>query len=88
MGIVKEKFGTMKTGEEICLYTLKNKNGLEAKITNIGAAVVSLMVPDKNGDFADVVLGFDKGEDYFSNPSFFGVTIGPNANRVGGAAFH
>lgn len=87
MGIVKEKFGTMKTGEEICLYTLKNKNGLEAKITNIGAAVVSLMVPDKNGDFADVVLGFDKGEDYFSNPSFLGVTIGPNANRVGGAAF-
>ena len=87
MGIVKEKFGTMKTGEEIYLFTLKNKNGLEAKITNIGAAVVGLLVPDKNGEFADVVLGFDKGEDYFSNPSFFGVTIGPNANRVGGAAF-
>ena len=87
MGIMKEKFGTMKTGEEIYLYTLKNKNGVEVKIANIGAAVVSLMVPDKNGEFADVVLGFDKGEDYFSNPSFFGVTIGPNANRVGGAAF-
>jgi len=60
VGIVKEKFGTMKTGEEIYLFTLKNKNGLEAKITNIGAAVVGLLVPDKNGEFADVVLGFDK----------------------------
>lgn len=87
VGIVKEKFGTTKSGEEIYLFTLKNKNGLEAKITNFGAAVVSLMVPDKKGEFADVVLGFDKAEDYFSNPSFFGVTIGPNANRVGGAAF-
>lgn len=77
----------MKTGEEIHLYTLKNGNGMEAKITNFGAAVVNLMVPDKDGVFADVVLGFDKAEDYFSNPSFFGVTIGPNANRIGGAAF-
>lgn len=66
MGIMKEKFGTMKTGEEIYLYTLKNKNGVEVKIANIGAVVVSLMVPDKNGEFADVVLGFDKGEDYLS----------------------
>lgn len=56
MGIIKEKFGTMKTGEEIYLYTLKNKNGVEAKITNFGAAVVSLLTPDKNGEFADVVL--------------------------------
>ncbi len=87
MGIIKEKFGTMKTGEEIYLYTLKNKNGMEAKITNYGAALVQLLVPDKNGETADVVLGFDKLEDYFSNPSFFGVIIGPNANRIGGAAF-
>ena len=87
MGIVKEKFGTTITGEDIYLYTLKNKNGVEAKITNFGAALVSLLVPDKNGEFADVVLGFDRAEDYFANPSFFGVTIGPNANRIAGAAF-
>ncbi len=87
MGIGKEKFGTMKTGEDIYLFTLENKNGMKAKITNFGAAVVALWVPDKNGELADVVLGFDKAEDYFSNPSFMGVTIGPNANRVGGAAF-
>lgn len=87
MGIVKEKFGTLKTGEEIYLYTLKNKNGMEARLTNFGAAVVNLLVPDKNGKIEDVVLGFDNLEDYVSNPSFFSVTIGPNANRIGGAAF-
>lgn len=87
MGIVKEKFGTLKTGEEIYLYTLKNKNGMEAKLTNFGAGLVNLFVPDKNGKLEDVVLGFDNLEDYVSNPSFFSVTIGPNANRVGGAAF-
>lgn len=87
MGIVKEKFGTLKTGEEIYLYTLKNKNGIEAKLTNFGAGLVNLFVPDKDGKMEDVVLGYDNLEDYVSNPSFFGVTIGPNANRIGGAAF-
>lgn len=87
MGIVKEKFGTLKTGEEIYLYTLKNSSGMEAKIINFGAALVSLLVPDKDGKVKDVVLGFDKLEDYMGNPSFFGVVIGPNANRIGGAVF-
>lgn len=87
MGIVKEKFGTLKTGEEIYLYTLKNKNGMEARLTNFGAGLVNLFVPDKDGKMEDVVLGFDNLEDYVSNPSFFSVTIGPNANRIGGAAF-
>ena len=87
MGIVKEKFGTLKTGEEVFLYTLKNKNGMEARLTNFGAGLVDLFVPDKNGKVEDVVLGYDNLEDYVSNPSFFGVTSGPNANRIGGAAF-
>lgn len=87
MGIVKEKFGTMKTGEEIYLYTLENKNGMQARIINYGAALVNLMVPDRNGEVADVVLGFDKLEDYYENPSFLSVTVGPNANRIAGAAF-
>lgn len=87
MGIVKEKFGTTKTGEEVFLFTLKNKNGVEAKITNFGAALVNLYVPDKDGTVEDVVLGFDTLEEYFDNPSFFGATIGPSANRIAGAAF-
>lgn len=87
MGIVKEKFGETKTGEEIYLYTLKNKNGMEAKVTNYGACLVNLLVPDKDGKLDDVVLGFDTLEEYVANPSYFGVVIGPNANRIGGAAF-
>lgn len=87
MGIVKEKFGTTKTGEEVFLFTLKNKNGVEAKITNFGAVLVNLYVPDKDGTVEDVVLGFDTLEEYFDNPSFFGATIGPSANRITGAAF-
>ncbi|MCM1268766.1 MAG: galactose mutarotase [Bacteroidales bacterium] len=87
MGIVTEKFGTAKTGEEVFLYTLKNKNGVEAKITNFGAALVNLYVPDKDGKPEDVVLGFDTLEGYFGNGSFFGVTVGPSANRIAGASF-
>ena len=57
MDIIKEKFGTARSGEDVFLYTLRNKNGMEAKITNFGANLVSLLVPDKNGKLDDVVLG-------------------------------
>ena len=68
MGVVKEKFGTLQTGEEVYLYTLKNKNGMEAKFTNFGAALVDLFVPDKDGKLEDVVLGF--GGLYFQSQLF------------------
>lgn len=87
MSILKEKFGTASSGEEIFLFTLKNKNGMEAKITNFGANLVSLLVPDKDGKLDDVVLGYDNLEDYYRNGSFLGATIGPSANRIGGACF-
>ena len=65
------------------LYTLKNVNGMEVCITNFGARIVSIMVPDKNGDMTDVVLGFDNIEDYIQIPTDFGATIGRYANRIG-----
>ena len=65
------------------LYTLKNANGVEVCITNFGARIVSIMVPDKNGEMQDVVLGFDNIEDYINVPSDFGATIGRYANRIG-----
>ena len=65
------------------LYTLKNTNGMEVCITNFGARIVSIMVPDKNGDMKDVVLGFDNIDDYIQVPSDFGATIGRYANRIG-----
>lgn len=85
--MVKETFGTARTGEEVFLYTLTNKNGVEAKITNFGANLVSLKVPDKNGRAEDIVLGYDNLENYYRNGSFFGATIGPSANRIAGASF-
>jgi aldose 1-epimerase len=74
------------------LYTLRNENGFEARITNYGGILVSLKVPDRDGRLGDVVLGFDSLEGYLStdyarcNP-YFGALIGRYANRIGQAAF-
>ena len=87
MGVVKEKFGVTKDGKDVYAFTMSNANGMSAKVINYGAILVSLMVPGKNGNVDDVVLGFDSLEKYFDNGSFFGATIGPSANRIGGACF-
>lgn len=87
MSMVKELFGTARDGKDVYAFTLENANGMKARIINFGAVLVNLYVPDKNGNLADVVLGYDKLEDYYGNASFIGVTIGPSANRVGNASF-
>lgn len=83
----KQLFGTTKDGTEIYLYTLENSNGMKAQVMNFGANLVRLFVPDANGNIADVTLGYDKLEDYYGNIANFGAVIGPNANRIAGAAF-
>ena len=80
-------FGKYPDGREVKLYTISNQNGMQVSVSNIGAALVRVLVPDRNGKMEDVVLGFDKAEDYMKNPSFFGAVIGPNANRIGKACF-
>ncbi len=87
MGIRKELFGQTNDGTEIYKYWLENSNGMKAGIINYGAILVNLIVPDKKGKEDDVVLGFDTLEPYFENGCFFGATVGPNANRIKGAAF-
>jgi len=87
MSVSTKNFGKTKDGKEILLYTIKNENGMEASVTNLGAILVTLLVPDRDGVVKDVVLGFDKGEDYLTNPCFFGATIGRSANRIAGAKF-
>ncbi|ORX53701.1 aldose 1-epimerase [Piromyces finnis] len=82
MAISKEHFGKTKDGKEVSLYTLKNGKGMEAVITDFGAILVNLLVKNNKGEVKDVVLGFDKFEDYESNPAFFGSTVGPSANRI------
>lgn len=87
MAVEKTIFGKGPEGQEIYLYTIDNCKGMRASVSNLGAALVSVLVPDKEGRLSDVVLGFDRAEDYYKNPSFFGVVIGPSANRIGGASF-
>lgn len=83
----KELFGKTAEGKEIYRYWLENSKGMKAGVINYGAILVNLLVPDKAGKIDDVVLGYDTLEPYFKNGSFFGATVGPNANRIGGAAF-
>jgi aldose 1-epimerase len=81
----KQSFGKTADGTEV--FTLKNKKGMEARITNFGGIVVSLTAPDKNGKFDDVVLGFDNLEDYEKPGPYFGALIGRYANRIAGGKF-
>ena len=83
----KRSFGNTKDGKEVFLFSLENKNGIKAEVTNYGAILVNLFVPNKNGNIEDVVLGFDDVAGYEINPSYFGSVIAPSANRIGGAAF-
>src|SRR6267143_5981403 len=85
--IRKESFGKTASGAQIDLYTLSNKKGMEVSITNFGATVVALRVPDRAGKAADVVLGFDTLEGYENGKSYFGATVGRYANRIGGGTF-
>ena len=87
MGIVKESFGQTPDGEQVDLYTLTNAHGLRARITNYGAILVSMEVPDKAGKLADVTLGYDELDKYIKKGAFFGATTGRYANRIGKAKF-
>ena len=86
-GLNPTNFEAEVNGKTTQLYTLKNSNGMEVCITNFGGRIVSVMVPDKNGNFQDVVLGFDSIADYINIPSDFGASIGRYANRINQGKF-
>jgi len=69
------------------LFILSNSNGMTVKLTNYGALVVSILVPDKDKNLRDVVLGFDNFDDYLVNHCYFGATIGRSGNRTQKAKF-
>jgi aldose 1-epimerase len=77
-----EKYGKMADGREAKIFTLTNKNGLKAKVTEYGAILVSMEVPDRNGKVADVTHGYDTLEGWLGNTSYFGATAGRYANRI------
>ncbi|HYH01376.1 MAG TPA: aldose epimerase family protein [Terriglobales bacterium] len=80
-------FGKTADGKDAVLYVLKNKNGMEAAITNFGAALVSLKAPDRQGKLADIVLGYDQASGYENGKAYFGGTIGRYGNRIGKGKF-
>ena len=86
--ITQADFGRMPDGTAIQIYSLTNKSGVQARITNYGGILVSLQAPDRKGALADVVLGFDSLAGYLANPGpFFGALIGRYGNRIGHAKF-
>ena len=86
-GLDPQAFVGEKDGKATALYTLTNANGMEVCVTNFGGRLVSVMVPDKDGNMVDVILGFDNINDYMTKPSDFGASIGRYANRIADGKF-
>jgi aldose 1-epimerase len=87
MDIKKEAFGKTADGKAIDLYTLTNDNGLVVKVTNYGAIVTELWVPDRNGKLGDVVQGYDTLDGYVQDKSYFGAIVGRVGNRIAKGKF-
>lgn len=87
MGVKISEFGTAPDGSKISKYVIENNRGMKAEVINYGAILTNLWVPDSKGKIDDVVLGYDELDSYFENGSFFGATVGPNANRIANASF-
>jgi len=87
MDVKKQSWGKTADGRQVDLYVLTNDKGFEVKVTNFGAAVVSVMAPDRQGKMADVILGYDSAAGYETDKAYLGTAIGRYGNRIGGAQF-
>jgi len=87
MKVSVEHFGFTEDKREALLFTLVNDSGITLKITNYGGTVISLAVPDKTGEIADVVLGFPTWESWIENPAYFNCIVGRTCNRIRDAKF-
>jgi len=87
VSIKKELFGKLDDGRTSFIFTLKNKNGMEVKICDVAAAIVSIIVPDKNGNMDDIVLSYDKPEYYRTKGAYLGAVVGRVANRIENSVF-
>lgn len=84
---MRSDFGMTSRGEKASLYTLKNQNGMEIAVSDYGAVLVKVLVPDRDGNLQDVVLGYDDVKGYESGTLYFGATVGRIANRIKGGTF-
>jgi len=85
--IAQSVFGTLPNGEQVTQYVLQNANGMEVAIITYGGIITSMKVPDKKGNFADVVLGYKTLEGYIKDGYYLGALIGRYGNRIGKARF-
>ncbi len=85
--ITTASFGSAPDGKPVEIYTLRNGSGMEVRVATYGGIIVSLTVPDRDGRFADVVLGYDNLNGYLKSSPYFGALVGRYANRIGGAKF-
>jgi aldose 1-epimerase len=85
--IQKTPFGKLADGQSVDLYTLNNAHGMTVEITNYGATVVAIKVPDRQGKIDDVALGYDSVEGYVAGKAYIGATVGRYANRIGHGQF-
>ena len=87
MKIEQKSFGKTAGGQEVSLFTLQNASGIKATLTNYGAIVTSLCVPDRNGNLDDVVLGYAALDGYLKEPPYFGAIVGRYGNRIAKGRF-
>ena len=88
VSITKSFYGKTKDNKKIDLYSFKNKNGMQVDIINYGGIITSLKVPDKNGETENIVLGYNKLEDYINENPYFGSIIGRYGNRIAKGKFN
>ncbi|MFR4025346.1 MAG: hypothetical protein ACLTZY_06045 [Alistipes indistinctus] len=81
--IEQQIWGFTPDGEAVILYTMTNGTGASVQLSNIGAGIVAVNVPDRNGNLADVALGYNSFESYFGDGPYMGKTPGRFANRIG-----
>ena len=85
--ITTSPFGTLPDGKEVTRYTLRNANGVEMSVINYGGIITSLKTIDKQGQFADIVLGYDSVSSYIKSSPYFGALIGRYGNRIAKGKF-
>jgi len=87
MSIISKPFGVTKKGDAVTMFTMTNKQGASVSVIELGAIITSIIVPDKNGNLADVTLGFDTLDRYEGDHAFMGDIVGRYGNRIAKAKF-
>lgn len=87
VSVTQAPFGVLPDGQQVTAFTLTNRQGVQVKVLDFGAIISEIHVPDRDGTFADVVLGFDRLEPYLHNSAFLGAVIGRYGNRIAAGRF-